>query len=400
MSFTYRVIASPLHEALDAVLAPFVSALASIGGSPGTQNESLVFVATGGTEQLILDWWIERNDRPVFMVAHPGHNSLPASLEALARLHQLGARGRILYLRGEHDEGGLAAIRDAVEGLDVHSALRHARIGRAGLPSDWLVASSPDPAVVEATWGPTVVDISLDDVYTDFSDVTPGGAAGLAADLHEHAHGVEGPSEDQIRDAARLTVALKGIAEKNTLTAVSVRCFDLLGDIATAGCFALSELNDNGIVAGCEGDIVSTIGILWARELTGETPWMANPAQVDVDANTVLLAHCTVPRSLVDSYSLRSHFESGTSVGIQGTIPPGAVTLLRIGGSRMERIWLAEGDIRERQPIEGLCRTQVDVQLSRGSVADLLEDPLGNHVVIVRGHHADSLRSWWKVFIA
>lgn len=404
-SFTYWVLASPLHDpaALDQVLDPYFSALETIGGQRVTtgDDEALPFVATGGTEQLLLDWWghLPRPVRPVFMIAHPGHNSLPASLESLARLHQLGARGQILYLRGAADATGLAAIADAVSGIRVFSALRAARIGRAGLPSDWLVASSPDPMLVQRVWGPSVVDVALDDVYADFENASERSADALAADLHDHAHGTTEPSQPEIRSAARLTVALGRVVEEDSLTAITVRCFDLLEDIATSGCFALSELNDRGVVAGCEGDVVSTVGILWAREFTGETPWMANPAQVDLAANSVLFAHCTVPRSLVDSYTLRSHFESDSSVGIEGTIPPGPVTLLRIGGADMEQIWLAEGRIHPRDPIDGLCRTQIDVHLSNGSVSDLLTRPLGNHVVIVRGHHASELRSWWETFI-
>jgi L-fucose isomerase-like protein len=395
MSFTYRVIASALHEHLDAVIALFVTALETIGGTRDGGGESLVFVATGGTERLLLDWWEQNPAGPVFMIAHPGHNSLPASLEALARLHQLGARGRILYLRGPDDLEGLAAIEAAVEDLAVWATLGHARIGRAGLPSDWLVASSPSPETVSSTWGPTLVDIALDGIYEGFELAEPVGAG----ELHDHATHVEEPSVEQIQAATRLTTALEDLVRTNTLTAVAVRCFDLLGDIATSGCVALSELNDEGIVAGCEGDVVSTVGILWARELTGEMPWMANPAQVDVGGNSVLLAHCTVPRSLVDSYSLRSHFESGTSVGIQGTIPPGPVTLLRIGGTEMDRVWFAEGEIHARTPLEGLCRTQIDVHLSNGSVRDLLDAPLGNHIVVVKGHHADRFRDWWRTFI-
>jgi L-fucose isomerase-like protein len=396
MSFSYRVIASSLHERLDKVIAPYVSALETIGGARDGGDESLVLVATGGTERLLLDWWEQNPARPVFMIAHPGHNSLPASLEALARLQQLGARGRILYLRSPDDSEGLAAIEAAVDGLTVWATLRQARIGRAGLPSDWLVASSPSPETVSSTWGPTVVDVALDSIYEGFKAAEPVGAG----ELHDHADRIEEPSIEQIQAATRLTTALEDFVQANSLTAVAVRCFDLLGDIATSGCVALSELNDEGIVAGCEGDVVSTVGILWARELTGEMPWMANPAQVDVEGNSVLLAHCTVPKSLVDSYSLRSHFESGTSVGIQGTIPPGPVTLLRIGGSQMDRVWFAEGEIHARTPLEGLCRTQIDVHLSNGSVRDLLNAPLGNHIVVVKDHHAARLRQWWETFIA
>ena len=109
------------------------------------------------------------------------------------------------------------------------------------------------------------------------------------------------------------------------------------------------------------------------------------------------LAHCTVPRTLVENYRLRSHFESGLGVGIQGTLPTGPVTLLRIGGRKMDRLWLAEGKILRSGEAENLCRTQVEIQLTTGgTVTDLLHAPLGNHIVMVLGHHLDRFKSWME----
>jgi hypothetical protein len=54
----------------------------------------------------------------------------------------------------------------------------------------------------------------------------------------------------------------------------------------------------------------------------------------------------------------------------------------------------------DRAPEEGLCRTQLEVRLDRGSVDDLLGRPLGNHLIVVKGRHADRLQRWWETFIA
>jgi L-fucose isomerase-like protein len=157
---------------------------------------------------------------------------------------------------------------------------------------------------------------------------------------------------------------------------------------------ALSQLNDDGVIAGCEGDVVSTVGMIWVNRLLGILPWMANPARLDVGANTVLLAHCTVPRSLVESFSIRSHFESGLGVGIEGHFPSGPVTLLRIGGLTMERLWVAEGAITRTGSEPNLCRTQIEVRLDSGLASELLEAPLGNHLIVVPGHHRGRLERW------
>lgn len=200
-------------------------------------------------------------------------------------------------------------------------------------------------------------------------------------------------------DVVKVYLALKKVVQEQKLDALTLRCFDLVLGLKTTGCFGLSQLTDEGIIAGCEGDLVSTVGLMWARELLGLTPWMANPAQLDAEKNELWLAHCTVPRGIVEDYSLRSHFESGLGVGIQGTLANGPVTLLRIGGKQMEELWLAEGEIMEAGDSEDLCRTQARIKLSAGKISDLLEAPLGNHIVMVQGHHLKRLHDWWRLMI-
>ena len=391
---------------LDSIVGDYARALEALGGErwpadtvPDDTSQLFLLVATGGTEQAVLDVWNQRQPispgEPLLLIAHPGNNSLPAALEVLARMQQDGAVGRIFYLAGPDDAAGLQAIADAAHDIEVRRALRDTRIGLVGAPSNWLVASAPDPSTVKKAWGPTVIPIEMGEIEKSLQSVDDADLErqvdGLVADATE----VREPSSADVTEVARLYLALRRIVADEQLDALTVRCFDFVQQRQTTGCFALAQLTDEGVIAGCEGDLVSTVGLLWAQQLLGVTPWMANPAQLDPAANTLTLAHCTVPRTLVDSYRLRSHFESGLGVGIQGTLPSGPITLLRIGGKNMDRLWLAEGEIVGSGGAENLCRTQVHIELTRGgSVTDLLRAPLGNHLVLVYGHHFDRLDSW------
>lgn len=395
----------------DHIAETYITALERVGGTRWSDGSAVddsatlfVLVATGGTERAILEAWAHRQEQalvePLLLIAHPGNNSLPAALEVLARRQQDGTPGRIFYLRGPDDEAGLAEIAEAAHDLEVRRAMTRARIGLVGAPSDWLVASSPKVATVRETWGPTVVPVDMEDVARRLEAISEAELEPVVCDLEAGASEVLEPAASDLEEAARIAVALKRLVADHRLDALTVRCFDLVQQRRTTGCFALAQLTDDGVIAGCEGDLVSTVGMLWARELTGGTPWMANPARIDPDQNTLWLAHCTVPRSLVSSYRLRSHFESGLGVGIQGSFPPGPVTLLRIGGRSMDRVWLAEGEILRNGDADNLCRTQAEIRLIRGGkVSDLLLAPLGNHLVVVLGHHLESLGRWCGDFM-
>ncbi len=396
-------------EAVESITGDYVTALQTLGGASWTEENVadpaplFLLVATGGTENVIMNLQAKRKshvpNEPVFLIAHPANNSLPAALEVLARLQQDGVQGRIFYLKGPDDEAGLQQIAEAAQDLVVRRALQEARIGLMGDPSDWLVASMPDPATVQATWGPEVVPIALDEITQAMERISDDELRPTLAALKAKAAEIREPSEAEMRDVVRVHAALRRLVNAYELDALTVRCFDLVLNLQTTGCFGLAELTDEGVIAGCEGDLVSTVGLLWAYKLLGEIPWMANPAQLDADANALWLAHCTVPRRMIESYRLRSHFESGLGVGIQGRLPTGPITLLRIGGTKMQQLWLAEGEIVATGEAENLCRTQAQVELTRGHVTDLLHAPLGNHLVLAPGHHADRLRAWWKMLI-
>lgn len=411
--FDVLAVASPLHDAasLRRALQPSLEALASIGGrevaasAPASGGPLVFLVGTGGTEAEILRWHAVRQAAepgdPVLLVTHPAHNSLPAALEALARLRQDGARGRIVHLPGPGDAAALARLSTAVDDVRAFRRLRRSRIGLVGVPSDWLVASVPEAGAVRGTWGPEVVPAELDTVLDAVRSDTDLDARGreLAAAFSRQAAATREPDAVAMRQAAGAFAALQDLAERDRFAAISVRCFDLVTQRRASGCLALAELNDRGTVAACEGDVASAVAMLWVRERLGAVSWMANPVHADPGSGLLRLAHCTVSRSLVTGFELRSHFESGIGVALAGQLRPGPVTLVRIGGRALEHAFIVEGQAVPAEPREDLCRTQVDVTLAPADVAELLARPLGNHLVLVPGHVAATLRDYraWLV---
>ncbi len=407
--FEFATIASPLHDerSLATVTATLTPGLARLGGVPAGDTDGsrgrrpfVVVALTGGTEARMLEAWHERQAvapwEPFVVVAHGGHNSLPAALEAVARVQQDGGRGRIVYI--DENERGWADLARIVDDLRVRIALEGLRIGQVGAPSDWLVASSPPVEVVARRWGPTVVAVDIEHVVEAVSGAQV--MVATAADVVARATGVHGPVIGDVDLAAQALPALRHEIEDARLDAVTVRCFDLVTAAHTSGCLALSELNDRSITAGCEGDMVSTIAMVWLRLLLDTVPWMANPVRLDAERNTILLAHCTIARSLVRSYRLRTHFESGLGVAIDGDIDAHEVTLVRIGGRDLGQLWVAEAEVLPAPHEEDLCRTQLHLHLDRGVADDLLRAPLGNHLVVVPGRHADRVTAWWELLVA
>jgi L-fucose isomerase-like protein len=354
----------------------------------------VLLIVTGGTERLALGA-IERVSGPVFLLAHTELNSLPAALEVLSYLRERGRRGRI-YLLDDDDEKSLSRL---ARHLEVRQHLQSARLGRIGAPSDWLVASMPSAELVHATWGPTVVDVPMEEVFEALHGADTGETESVRNHVTAGAEAVREPSPDDVDAAARVTVALRAVVRAHRLDACAVRCFDLVTEASTTGCLALSWLQDEGVVAGCEGDVPATLTLLWMRLTTNQAGFMANPQDIDPAAGTLWLAHCTIARRLVSRYSLRSHFESSLGVGIAGDVPLGPATVARVGGTDLRGLFASDAEVVGNGDSPERCRTQVLLRLV-ADVRELLTRPLGNHHVLTPGHWADDLRDYHELFVA
>jgi len=239
---------------------------------------------------------------------------------------------------------------------------RPLRLGVVGKPSDWLIASTVDYARVLEMMNCEIVDIPIERM-TSLGEVD-GGMKGAEA-IYER---------------------LKELVVEYNLQGVTLRCFDLLSTVKNTGCIALSKLNDEGIPASCEGDIPTLLTMMVAQKLTGELCFQVNPARIQPDGK-MLFAHCTLPLGMTEKHEYTTHFESGIGVAIHGDLPTGDYTLIKMSGD-MTR-FLAEDVTLERCQFEpNLCRTQVWIQATPELSHYFMTDPIANHHVLIRGHHA------------
>jgi len=345
---------------------------------------AVILVLTGGVEREVLKT-VAQLPPPSILIAHPGHNSLPASLEILARIRRDGGDGRILF-------GDAASIVPELQ-LELvlataWKALRFSRIGLIGEPSEWLIASDVDSAFLKGRLAVDLVTVDINELMDRIRSATVSRKE-LAAFTRE-AEDIIGPNPEDIREAITVYRGLRALVDEYRLAACSVRCFDLVTDMHTTGCYALSRLNDEGIPAGCEGDLQSLFSLYIASLLSGHVAFMGNIASVDTENQVVGLAHCMCPLSMAMHYTVYTHFESDLGIGISGEFPEGAYTMFRLGGERLDHLFVREGQLAVSEFRNDLCRTQLRIRLSE-PVDELLHSPLGNHHILIPGHHRKTI---------
>ena len=361
-------------------------------GTLKPEDFSLLFIASGGVERLVIQHF-EQLPRPAVMLADGMQNSLAAALEISSWLRDRGMKSEILH--GELTEI-VKRIFVLYNNFKAQRKLYGSRIGVIGTPAPWLVASNVDYLLAKRRWGMDYVDIPLEQVIKRYRSITDDEVGEATAELASRALACRDAQPEDLINAMRLYKALKQIVSDHQLTALTLSCFKLTEQVGTTGCLALALLNDEGITAGCEGDLQAIFTMLAVHALTGKPAFMANPSLINARTNEIVLSHCTIGLKQTEQFILRTHFETDASIGIQGLLSTGDVTLIKCGGESLDEYYLTTGTLTENTNYINMCRTQVRVRLHT-SADYFLRNPLGNHHIMLQGNYQTVLDEFFQV---
>jgi L-fucose isomerase-like protein len=343
---------------------PLVTEVSQI---PPIGSLAVLLVLTGGTEFLGAQVQAEE----VLLLVHRSQNSLPAALELRTFFERKGRRASILI---PQELTRLLPLKE--KAWQAVGAFRRSRLARVGGSASWLMGSQIDPVLIEQRFRIRCEEVSLQEMFRLFE-------GGSTDDLWRQPWLTAetcGIGAEDLPKADRFAGALLAYAKAQGWDGLALSCFDFLLATGTSGCLALAELNRNHISAGCEGDLPALLTMRLLALLSGRSTFMGNPSWIEMDR--VLLAHCTISPSLVQEFRLRTHFESGTSVAVAGTLIPGEYTLVKIAPS-LEGIFFAPCRTLPWESQENLCRTQVLLEMKGAERLKRL--PLANHLVLVPG---------------
>ena len=393
----YYQIRSPLTQTTDERLGRYIGEISDALGEELRRVEladylrdefALLYVASGGSEGYFLEVFSELRARKCYILTSGESNSLAASMEILSFLRKHGGSGQILHGDVQEIASEIKALRNAHRALH---ALRGKKLGCIGKPSDWLIASDYDAEAVEKKLGMGFVEIPMEELLAEI--------AKNSYEDNEYTELFKQSAFDrgEIEKALQIYGAFQRLVDRYELAGVSVRCFDLLDTVRSTGCLGLSILNSLGVYGGCEGDMPALLSMAIMGNVTGEDLFMCNPSRFDTKEGFATFAHCTLPVTMPDRFSLNTHFESGIGAAVQGSFDPGCCTIFKCSGD-LSRHFVKEGRILETPFSEMLCRTQIRVGIDDFSY--FLTDPIGNHHIICKGKHAAELEAFFKLLEA
>lgn len=252
---------------------------------------------------------------------------------------KLGKRFKVLY-GAPDDKGVLAQINRSLKVVGTAKRLRRARVGLLGHGCPGMSDTTFHEMELRNRIGPEIVHLDLSSFQAAVRNVAAQ-AAGKVVEKMKTIGRISGATRADMLSSARVYLGLRNLVEEHDLSGIGVKCWpELKGLGIVSPCFALSQLSNDGVMAGCEGDLTATVSMLILSWLTGRPACLGDLLALDEKENTFSGFHCGAAAfSLADEQAgveLRTHSELARvtwkpGVTVEFPLRPGRVTFARIG---------------------------------------------------------------------
>jgi L-fucose isomerase-like protein len=297
-------------------------------------------------------------------------------------------------------------LNETVQIAATSKKIRHAHVGLIGDHAPGFLNMAVDAVAMQQLLGTRLKRIGLH----EFCTITKSFSDSEVADDRKKAESRGLPirsgvtfNDDVYDISSRYYLAVKQIAEEESLDAIALRCWsELPNEFGVWSYWSIARLVSDGINICEEGDVDGAIGCLIARSLGSEIAAF-NSDWLEHDDESITLWHAgATPFEICEPFgsphapTLSVHFNNGKPVVVearlQSDIP---VTLFRLWRFRNEyRLAICEG--RTVIPTREIAGCSGRVLVSGGGVKKFFLDAcyagMPHHVTVVKGHFASKLK--------
>jgi len=269
-------------------------------------------------------------------------------------LRDLDAQVKWLY--GAPDDPLFYSRLDVtVRALKAIKRMRGARIAQLGGSAFGFINMEYDKAAFEKTLGCEILTQGLDEIYASARAMREKEIADeLARFSRVPVASAVKPAEMDM--SARIILALRKYSRENAIDAMAVSCWPGFQDeLGVSSCMAYGQLNDEGHICACEGDVPGAISMLLLESLSGRHPMIMDMVSMDRREDAMTFWHCGMGMpSYADSkgfsfikYPAYPEIMDQPGVSVDMKFAPQPATIIRLGGRGAESILISESDILE-----------------------------------------------------
>jgi hypothetical protein len=346
----------------------------------------------------------------------------------LTRLPQIMASGKPVDWVSSANDQDIAAsarcfalLKEGKSAAEVAAALRATRRKNTPEYTDWTCKDDPIPApnfdaalkqlrqtkilVVGGGWGGDafrkaseqvvgvqLIPISFQELAGAYAAADREAAVAFADQWMDHAEKVVEPNRGDIEKSGTMYVAMKQLMDKHAARGISINCLGGFygGHMEAYPCLGFSQLNNDGLVGGCEADQMSALTMATMGALVGRPGYISDPV-IDTSKNHIVYAHCVAmtkpfgPDGASNPYRIRTHSEDRKGASIQSLLPEGYMTTTLEINPVSKQVLMHQAKSDGNNDSDMACRTKLEAVV-KGDLEKLTEEwRMGWHRVTFYG---------------
>jgi L-fucose isomerase-like protein len=188
------------------------------------------------------------------------------------------------------------AVRERSEQAEVEPALESLRGRRLGLVGDAPPGFTPsqyDGDLLAKLFGIEVEQLPVEAMFEQVGCVSDADAAAEHDAALEAQPSLAAVDAGQALTSARITTAMRGWRDRETLSGMAIRCWpEFPTQLGACPCSSLSRVADEGTPTACERDVYGAVTMLLMEALGSGTTYLVDTVELDAESNIVRLWHC------------------------------------------------------------------------------------------------------------
>lgn len=237
------------------------------------------------------------------------------------------------------------------------------RLGKSKI----LAVQDQGSKIAEPVFGIPVEYIPFAEVNRAWSSANQDEAAAVAERWQKNAIEVKDVTFDTLKTSAAMYLGMKQVLKNRGANAITVNCLGGFygGHIHAYPCLGFHELNNEGLVGGCECDVQSAATMLAFNIMTGGRPGFISDPVIDTSKRRIIYAHCVAPNKMfgpngkTNQFRVMTHSEDRNGASVQSILPVNYMTTTLEIDNSSKQILFHQAVSVFNDPDDRACRTKL-----------------------------------------
>ncbi len=263
--------------------------------------------------------------------------------------------------------GDRTCLADAVSVLAIEETLRRLKEARI------LAVGNSWPGIVEPLQkelGIPVEPVPFEELNAAWEKADKDEAAAITEMWKKTADVIADVSPETLQASAAMYLAEKALLKGHHAKAITINCLGGFygGHIHAYPCLGFHQLNNEGLIGGCECDIRSAATMVVISTMTqGRSGFISDPV-IDTSKRQIIYAHCVAsnkvfgPDGPANPFQILTHSEDRQGASVRSLMPEGYMTTTLELGPERKTILLHQGKSVGNSLEDRACRTKLCVE--------------------------------------